>query len=119
MQSLLYCLHASEKEMLFLEKMAKDELECKSPKSKSVTFESDSSAWSLNEFFACFAIEFDPNKIKASNTAVVHSSVVAVNFKSDGMDKLGRRPIGYKFIYACLFYSNLFYFQLNYCSLGV
>lgn len=89
-QTLLYWLHASEKETTLLKKLGDEESQSRLLNPKAVTF-SDSKSLSLPDFFGSFAIEFDPNKIKASNqTNPNSSSELLLNFKSDGIDRLGK-----------------------------
>jgi len=57
------------------------------PNTKSVSFKEDAELLSLNDFFECIVLEFDPRK---KSTTTISNKPTKINLGSDKSDKLGK-----------------------------
>lgn len=86
-QTVLLCMHTTDKEIKLIKDIANKELFNKTS-AKTVSFKDDDEFISLNEFFTSLNIEFDPSKVKSATSST--DSKLRLNTKSDNLPKLGR-----------------------------
>ncbi|ODN02339.1 Rab3 GTPase-activating protein non-catalytic subunit [Orchesella cincta] len=88
-QTVLKCMHATNKEMKSLQDMADRADADKKLISKTVSFKEPNSALSINEFFSCLLLEFEPSKTRTSSSSGTANSV-KLNLKSENISNLGK-----------------------------
>lgn len=90
MQTILKCMHATDKEIKTLQEMAKKlDAEKKQSPQKTVTFGESNVLLTVTDYFSCFNLEFDFTKSKCSSTSSADAKI-KLNLKSDNASNLGK-----------------------------
>lgn len=91
MQTILKCMHATDREIKALRDMAKKlDGEKKPSPQKTVTFGESNVLLTVTEYFSCFNLEFDLTKSKSLSTSSADAKI-KLNLKSDNASNLGKR----------------------------